>query len=181
MTLKEFLDTLPDDEEIAVGAASGYFYLGSKSHFLEKEGYLSTRLLQDLVDSKNRAKLDVQYICQVGVAPKKEARRNNGKDLPAETMEEYIQRINDTAKRLSYLLRRVELRNTAIARFKPLITREVKRSDKKQIYGGLQIIVSGNEAGKFWLKEEYDEWETTGKYPSNMGGVLNDAVAKTDP
>lgn len=182
MKLREFLETLPDDAEIAVGAASGYFYLGTKAHFLEKEGLLSTRLLEDLVNSKNRAQIDVDYICQVGVTPKKEARKNNGKDLPAETIEEYILRINNTAKRLAYAFKRIERRNEAIATFQPIIAREVLRTEEKQIYGGLQIVVSGNEAGKFWLKSEYDEWESTGKYPNGMKEEgHNDAFAETDP
>lgn len=181
MKLKEFLETLPDDADIAVGASSGYFFLGTKEHFLEKEGLLSTRLLEDLVNSKHRAQLDVDYICQVGVTPRKEARRDHGKDLPAETIEEYILRINNTAKRLAYAYKRIERRNDDIAAFQPIIAREVLRTEEKQIYGGLQIIIAGNEAGKFWMKNEYEEWEASGKLPNGLKeDNKDDTVAETD-
>ena len=165
MTLKEMLDTLPGDAQIAVGAGSGYFYLGTAAHFLEKEKALSERIYARLKRSLALAEEQVAYICQSGVSPKRGPRKAERHSLPGETLEQYIARIEYTARRLRDANERAERRRDAVSDFLPLLDREVVRSGPRPVSGDLQIIVAGIEAGDFWLIEEYEEWERTGVSP----------------
>lgn len=167
MKLGDFLKTIPDDAEIAIGIASGYVYLGTAAHFSEVEDRISTELLEELINSKANAKKDVLYICKHGVTPKKESRTDSkGNYIPAETVEEYVKRINKTASRLKASYSRISMMTDSINCFENLMLREVLSTKEKPIYGGLQILIDGIEKGKFWTKEEYDEFEETGKLPN---------------
>ena len=177
--LKDFLAGLPDDADIAIGAASGYFFIGKKTRFMLIEGRISTRLLHNLVDSKHRAQADIQYICDNGVSPMKKGYKKGKVIVPDETLKEYVERINGTAKRLINSWKRLQKYSDAIPAFKNLMSRQVIRTANTE-FNGLAIIVEGVEGGKFWTKKEYAEWERTGKYPNEPKGDIYDTATETD-
>lgn len=51
----------------------------------------------------------------------------------------------------------------SIEQFKPLAAREIRREYITEIYGRRAFLVEGREAGAFWFREEYENWERTGK------------------
>lgn len=155
MTLKELMATLPGDEEIAVGCSSAYHYIGTAAHFLEVEGRISTVLLESLVTRKNRAQTELKGLCDRGVPPIK---REEGMSV-----EFYAEQVRRAAERLKTLTRHIRSLTQSIAEFTPLITREVRSVEKTPVYGKTQILLNGNEAGAFWMQDEYENWEKTGK------------------
>lgn len=160
MTLKESIAALPEDEVVAVGARSGYFYVGTVGHFREMEGRLSTGLLETLVHQKHRVKEGIQIICRNGVTP---MRSDPTRRCEPETMQDYVYRMQGTLLRLQRDLKHLEELTDSIAAFKPLMSRTVRIDAVTPITGLHQLLIDGNEAGPFWTRDEYDTWERTGK------------------
>lgn len=158
MVLKEFLADLPDETNIAVGAASGYFFLGTKAEFEQVEGRISTELLHGLVQSKAHAIELVRAMCENGIPPRRPSDVKEGQHVPGETMEEFVQRVGYDAREFTAAYKRISKNTQAIENFQPLISRQIKRTTKTALTGRV-IILEGIEVGRFWNKEEYDAYE----------------------
>lgn len=167
MKLREYLKTIPEDAEIYIGVISSYLYIGTAAHFVEVEERISSELLGELIKLRANARRNVLFICKNGVSPKKKAKKDSkGKHIPAETIEQYIKRIHGAANRLKSNYGRISMLTDSINDFKGLMLRDVLSTSEKPIYGGIKILISGIEKGKFWTREEYDEYEKTGKLPN---------------
>lgn len=158
MVLKEFLADLPDETNIAVGAASGYFFLGTKAEFEQVEGRISTELLHGLVQSKAHAIELVRAMCENGIPPRRPSDVKEGQHVPGETMEEFVQRVSYDAREFTAAYKRISKNTQAIENFQPLISRTVKRTANTE-FNGLALILEGIEAGRFWTRDEYPVFE----------------------
>lgn len=168
-TFIEKMKELEPDTMVYVGAEAGAGWL-----VIEKAGYLAEH--SDIVDkalNESAYKLLEEYKKRLAflfndAIPKLEKRimkiKNNPSDDPMEfykqekKLEEIKGHLEFRAEQARTAQRRSKELTDYLESYPPFADREVVNCyiHKNEVYG-LCVIVKGDEAGKYWFKEEYDE------------------------
>lgn len=155
MILRELIDTVDPSEELYIGSASAFVFIGTKAEYIK---YID-RIDRDLQNrykevfergmhgfarfTNARDRICNRYISKINMdTDYKEAR-----ELIEKASSEIFKVVKDDAM---YALKNRE----RYKKYQPLSEREVA-SDTPRILGGRAIIVSGEEShNTFWLREE---------------------------
>lgn len=137
--LDKLVDSMDEDTIISIGSARCFFFIGTKAEYVTDIDSVSNKYLQELV------RLARKY---TRLAKGKYAMLRKlawqGKDPAPEQ-----------CGAIGHMLR-LSLDNTAsAAQFVPLRARKVLEHYPGIEEGTEKIIVEGDEAGEYWLREEY--------------------------
>ena len=133
MKLRELIEVMPDDRQLYIGSASNFLFIGTKAEYLKSEEWLSAWYYTRSKENLKRYQRELDTI------------------LNARTLKLYRLKQKKTCEQS------IERLNNYLKEYIPLDEREVL--DKYlRIQGGIAIIVEGSDCGRFWTKEEYQEF-----------------------
>lgn len=137
--LDELVDSMGEDTIISIGSAQCFFFIGTKAEYVTDIDSISNKYLQELVRLAHKytrlAKGKYAMLRKLAWQGKKPAPEQCGA--------------------IGHMLR-LSLDNTAsAAQFTPLRARKVVDYYPGIEEGTEKIIVEGDEAGEYWLREEY--------------------------
>ena len=146
-TLDEAVTALNDNVDLFIGAASGFFFIGTKKDYQEMIDGISDKYFMQFENSANKCKLRLKSSRQ---------QMSNLKMIEGETDSEFADRIFQSLKNYQLEISALDNAITRVKTFVPLRNRIVTELYKKKYEDGTAIIVEGYEDGKFWLKEEWE-------------------------
>lgn len=141
MRLEQFIDTQSDDQLLFIGSASGYFFVGTPREFKES---------REEVEEKIKKRFRLSYMDKA-----RDVRKLLTVIKVSEDPEEYATVLEIRARQIRDELEKLNRMNERLTEFQPLNERIVKDYYHKAL-GGLAIIVDGQEDGRYWTKEEWD-------------------------
>lgn len=131
-TFEDMLKDVKDDELLAIGSKSAFFFFGTKEEVIE-----------------NCTKIDIANHKEL------EARYNKGKKTVATRKKD----LEKAIEKLQTAIISMERARNALEAFMPLLDREVEEVNESIADGGLRIKLEGTERGNYWSKEEWDKSE----------------------
>lgn len=153
MTLQERINELDDETVIYLGAASSFFFIGTKSEFEKDIDEISRTYYKNMVAEKKKIENDRKHFAEV----MKQIKKISGKTDSKADMDEVVKLsfiLNNISKRLQYGIKRIKTLGFHIDNFIPMRNRQIKR-EYDRLQGGHVILIDGIEVGRFWFYEEY--------------------------
>lgn len=150
-TLDEAVKEMNDDVIIHIGSASGFVYIGTKQQYDKMIDSISERYHKFFLNAKKRytRKIKIYY------------GKLKALDEQSETYENCYRMITECIHRYKRYLKQV---CGVIDRFKPMRERMVKEIYKRISKDGIVITIQGDEAGKYWDKDEWDRDHDGGEF-----------------
>lgn len=147
MKLKEQLELFGNNELLHIGSQSGFFFIGTKSEF-EKDCAGIEEYYKDLF-KRSQASAQSKLVDAQALAIKTS---KQGTDWRG-----YAHKLEAYGARLREALDVYEDASRKVNEFTPFLDREVYDVYVNiSIDGGKDIILYGDEVGKYWLKNEYN-------------------------
>lgn len=144
MILKDFLETLDEETEIAIGAqnGNGFIYRGK-----DGEIELIDKTFDDCLTEKSKRLDEVEsrlkYLILNPVKMDKDEKENTEK-------------IHLRASEISDAYRSIKGLKKYVDRFKPVLDREVSDHYHKDVDNCMAVIVEGFEREGYWFRKEFD-------------------------
>lgn len=142
MKLKKYLESIEDGLDICVGSKTGYVYFGKKGDgsVIVDRFYEHKRKTRKYLEKTNEELLNLMTA-------------EYDKNL---TSDELMKEVREKAIAVSQMLYRINQYEKFIKGYENPMNREVINVYQKEVDNCFAIIISGDEAGDFWLKSEYD-------------------------
>lgn len=144
-TLGDVLESRGNDETLCfIGSASSYFCIGTLAEIDGIIDGISESYRKEYTDTFERLKEELSKIPQ-------KAKYDGKEDLAkyGEKLVKYGEQIISAVKALRRAGKNYET-------FRPMRDRMIRDAYYKECDNGIAIIVTGQETGKYWTKEEWD-------------------------
>lgn len=149
MKVIDYINQAPGNELIYIGAASSYFFIGTKTDFFEYKRAINDDMLRI---AQHSLKCFIQERRRI---------QNGGlviaRGTPASN-EAWVAACDYTYRRLQLLDLNIPKMKEYISNYKPIEEREILDTYKRFTEGnGTVLIVEGDEVGQLWFYHEFIE------------------------
>lgn len=149
-TLDEAVKEMNDDVIIHIGSKSGFVFIGTKQEYGQMIDRISDQYHKSFTEAKNRYTRKIKkYSDKLRCLEK------------SEYYEKELRMITESLRKYKMYLKQI---CNVLNRFKPMRERMVKEIYKRISKDGIVITIQGDEAGKYWDKDEWDRDHDGGEF-----------------
>lgn len=138
MTLADVIDNLPDDQVIHIGSDTGFFFVGSKAEYYRDIDQISKDYLQT---AHKKLKEHLKRIKKLN------------EDLKKPVVD--FAQTKTIQGKIRTAVEKAQYNENYISTFEPITDRKVVEIYNRLQGGGICVVVTGAENGKYWSVEEY--------------------------